>query len=664
VEPLREERRKLQRLQRTLVGAAAVATILSESVYVLLQHVSVANAIIDGVVTMAIAAVLVHVGFRSVHRLLSTEQYRVQESLVLLDIATAVSSTLDVTQVLRLIARRTAEACAVHRCSILLLDENRQHILPLMSQYASGAADKKQWERFRYHTYAQKVDDVPVLSRVIQERQPLVLSAGTISSLPDAWHKPFGIVSLLIVPLISKDHVVGLMALDHVEPRRFEQRQINLAMTIGSQVAVALENARLFEQLGEKAQRLALLADISVAAASTLELKAILNMVAASMCRAFKVEQCGVVIFDQEHTLGRLEAESPLRESVPDLTIPLLDNPSIQRILATKEPLAIEDAQHDPLLASVWDTMRQRNVQSILIVPLLVKGKVIGTIGLDATQNRRVFTTEEIGLAQTIANQVSVALENARLHQQAMADISTLKEVDRLKSNLVANVSHELQAPLASIKAYTELLIAEAEKTHSGECRDWLAVIDRETDRLTSMINDYLNLSRLESGRFKLVEEPLSLTNLVAEVVTVLGVQAEQRRITIQLEAPPQLPELWADRELVRIAARNLISNAIKFSHEGGHILIRVWLEEAEFKFSVQDEGAGIPDSALPHLFDKFFRVPDTSDVPGTGLGLALAKEAVTAHGGHIEVQSTPGKGSRFAVTIPAASRIVPLLDE
>jgi len=210
----------------------------------------------------------------------------------------------------------------------------------------------------------------------------------------------------------------------------------------------------------------------------------------------------------------------------------------------------------------------------------------------------------------------------------------------------------------------TELLLAEAERANNDTCRDWLTVIDRETDRLTGLITDYLNLTRLESGHFELAAEPLRLTDIIAEVVAVLEVQAKQRHITIQLEAQPGLPELWADRELIRVVVRNLISNAVKFSHDGGHIHIATWHEDGVLKFSVQDEGPGIPAEALPHLFDKFFRVPTTSDVPGTGLGLALAKEAVMAHGGRIEAESTPGKGSRFLVTIPAGSRAVPQQDE
>jgi signal transduction histidine kinase len=660
MESLTAARRKLQRLQRMLVGSAVAATLLRELVYVSARRFTVTNAILDGLVTIAVATALLQVSFRIVYQLLSTEERRLRESRILLDIATGVSSTPDLTQLLKLIARRTAEACQVHRCSILLWDEGQRRIQPLMSQYASGLKDREQWERFRSATYVQTVDEVPILKKMLEDQQPLVLDEADIVSLPEAWTRPFGVATLLLVPLISRGRGIGIMALDQIEPRSFEQDQINLAITIASQAATAVEHRRLFEQLRERARRSALLSEISMAVTSTLELDAILNSAVSGLCAAFEVQQCGLVIFDQEHLVGRLVAECPRRAERPSVTIPLRDNPSIELVMSTKQALAIEDAQHDPLLANLWETMRQRDVQSILIVPLLVKGAVVGTIGLDVTTGKRVFTAEEIGLAQTTANQISVAMDNARLYQQRVDDISTLKEIDQLKSNLVSNVSHELRAPLTSIKAYTELLLAQAQMANDDTCREWLAVIARATDRLTGLITDYLNLSRLESGRFELVAEPLGLDDVVTEVVTVLEVQAEQRHITVQVEAQSALPKLWADGELIRVVVRNLVSNAIKFSHDGGHIHIAIWHEDGTFKFSVRDEGPGIPEEALPHLFTKFFRVPTTSDVPGTGLGLALAKEAVVAHGGRIEAESTLGKGSRFTVSIPARRSAMP----
>lgn len=482
---LEEERGRARRLRWVILALVWLVIIGREMVNYLLKRATIRESIFSALAMMVVATVLVLSGFLLIARV-PTEQRRLRESLVLLDIATAVSSTLDLTQMLKLIAQRTAEACQVHRCSILLFDEQRQRIQPLMSQYASGATDKELWERFRYRTYAQKVEEVPILKRVIEDRQPLVLQGAAISALPEAWTKPFGIHSLLIVPLVARDCVIGIMALDHIDPKGcFTQDQITLAMTIGSQVAVALENARLYQQVIEEQSR--------------------------------------------------------------------------------------------------------------------------------------------------------------------------LKEEDQFKSSIVANVSHELRVPLSSIKAYTELLLNGADGDNPGLRREWLTVIDREADRLTALINDFLNLSRLESGHFELNKIPLHIGEVIAEVADSLRVQAEQRNITIYLDVEPKLPKLAADENLIKIAVRNLVSNAIKFSYDGGHVRIRVWREGNALQFSVQDNGIGIPKEAIPHLFTKFFRVPsaDAAGAQGTGLGLALAKEAVLAHGGHIDVESALGKGSRFTVVMP-----------
>jgi len=705
-------------------------------------------------------------------RLHATEQRRLNESLVLLDIASAIGSTLDLTQVLKRIAQRTAEACGAHRCSIFLLDEQKQRILPLMSQFASGKADAHLWEHFRQHTYLQRVEEVPLLARILRDRQPVVVDASNISSLPESWVVPFNICSLLAVPLLSRDSVIGVLVLDYVESgKHFGQDQINLAMTIASQAALAIQNARLFEQLKQRLQRLALLEEISVAVTSTLNLNDILRTTVAGLSKVFEVSQSGVIIFDEDQTVGRLVAEYPPGPDVGSVTIPLRGNLSVERILVTKQPLAIEDAQHDPLLASIRDLMRKRSVKSILIVPLLLKGEVIGTIGLDATKDTRTFTAEEIELAQAIANQISVAIENARLYQQtigekakteiilqetfsgimlvddrlrivslnpaaelitgyyarealgkrigdilgaeiaapgsplaraietgekvlpvetvligkagskdvllgvtplpsseqavahyllSLADISKLKEVERLKSSIVANVSHELRSPLASIKVYTELLLNTLGDSDVASRRAWLSVIERETDRLTALINDFLDLSRLESGRFALTKVPIHLERVIADVVDLLRVQAERRDIQIQVDVQPGLPQLWADKDLIASVVRNLLSNAIKFNREGGQVRITVQESDGDFQLCVEDEGIGIPQDAIPQLFTKFFRVPSAAaaGVQGTGLGLALTHEAVAAHGGRIQVESTLGKGSRFTVFLPRASPV------
>jgi len=707
-------------------------------------------------------------------RLRDSVQRSLNESLVLLDIAQATGSTVQLTPLLKLIAQRTAEACGAHRCSIFLLDEQKQRILPLMSQYASGATDDRLWDRFRRKTYVQRMDQVPALLPLLRDRQPVLLGEEAIAALPENWIAPFGIRSLLLVPLVARDRATGTLALDQVEPgKRFGQEQINLAMTIGSQAAAAIENARLFEQLQVRAQRLALLNQISMSVTSTLNLSEILRTTVTGLPQAFGVSQCGIVLFDEERKTGRLLAEYPQRSDTGKIAIPVRGNLSVERIMVTRRPLAIEDAQHDPMLASVWDLMGQRGIKSILIVPLLLRDEVVGTIGLDATDENRAFTDEEMELAQTVANQISVCIENARLYQQtiqgkaeieaileqtfsgllvvdhslrivslnagaeqltgysagetlgkrlsdvfgaeiaapgssltkaietgekvlpvettlptqhgtkdillgvtplpntgqpggryllSIMDITKLKEIDRLKSNIVANVSHELRTPLASIKVYTELLLGSVPET--TQYREWLEVIDRETDRLTSLINDFLDLSRLESGRLALRRVPLQLEQFVTEAVALLQVQAQRRGVRIAVEPQPGLSELLADKDLMRIVVKNLVGNAVKFSYDGGNVRIKLWEDEESVRLSVADDGIGIPNHAMPQLFTKFFRVASgtSSDVQGTGLGLALAREAVMAHGGQVEVESTLGKGSCFTVSIPKSPK--PRLDK
>ncbi len=534
-------------------------------------------------------------------RLYATEQRRLRELLILLDIARAVGSTLDLTQVLKLVAQRTAEACEVHRCSLLLLDEQRQHLLPLMSQFASGETDPELWEQYKY-TYVQSIDQVPVLKRVFEDRQPLVLDADAIERLPDIWVRPFNIRSLAIIPLIARGRVIGAMALDHVEPgQRFEQEQINLAMTIGSHTAAAIENASLYQQTAEEKARTE---------------------------TVLRETFGGMVLVNQDL---RIVSINPGAELISGYSAEQVAGMPVGQVLGKEI-----EAPGSPL-ARARETGER--------VP------PVGTM-ISARQGTRDVLLGVTPLAGSGAVPVQYLL--------SFVDISKLKEIDRLKSNIVANVSHELRTPLSSIKAYAELLLLGADKGNVEMRQEWLSVIDREADRLTSFVDNLLDLSRLESERVELTREPLHLGELVADELVALRVQAKQRDIGIELDVQPGLPPLVAEEGLIRSVVRNLIGNAIKFSHDGGRVRISVCEQDGNLTLSVEDEGIGIPQDAIPQLFTKFFRVPSSTGAQtrGTGLGLALAKEAVVAHGGHIKVESDLGKGSRFTVSFPKSSSL------
>ena len=262
------------------------------------------------------------------------------------------------------------------------------------------------------------------------------------------------------------------------------------------------------------------------------------------------------------------------------------------------------------------------------------------------------------------AQQRDVLMGVARLHPGflvSLLDVTALKEVDRLKSEIVANFSHELRAPLASIKAYTELLL-HYHQTDGELPQQFLTIVNEETDRLTDLVNEVLDLSRLEAGHLEMEYSRVSLLSVVEEVVRLLEVQALARDILIEVRAATALPPVWGDRQLLSLLVRNLMSNAVKYNRPGGSVwlLLNPWTGDdgqVYVRLQVRDAGVGIPALALPHIFDKFFRVRSTTEsgIQGTGLGLTLAKAAVEAHRGKISVSSVEGVGSEFTVLIPSA---------
>jgi len=238
---------------------------------------------------------------------------------------------------------------------------------------------------------------------------------------------------------------------------------------------------------------------------------------------------------------------------------------------------------------------------------------------------------------------------------QCSQDVSHLREVERLKTSLVANVSHELRSPLASIKLYSELLQSSLDTADPNVRYELLQVMGQQTDRLVDLINDLLDMSRLESGHRKVNKALIDPCPLIEDVLALFAVQMKARGITLIKEIQATLPPLLADQELLFIILKNLISNAIKYNRPGGRIEVSVYARDNWLEFRIKDSGIGIPASALPHIFNKFYRVSPTSEsgIVGSGLGLAMVKEAIDLHDGRIEVISEPGVGTQFKVQLP-----------
>jgi PAS domain S-box-containing protein len=236
-------------------------------------------------------------------------------------------------------------------------------------------------------------------------------------------------------------------------------------------------------------------------------------------------------------------------------------------------------------------------------------------------------------------------------------DITERKEMERLKDELVSTVSHELRTPLTSLRGFAELMLKR--NFAPEKQRKFLDIIHRESLRLTELINDFLDLQRIESGRQQYNFKDIELTPLLNEIISVF--HHEPGRHNLHLNVPTSLPPICADTARLQQVMMNLLSNAVKFSPQGGQITVGARLEDDVIKVWVTDQGVGVPPEALPNLFHRFFRVDnqDTRSIGGTGLGLALVKEIVKTHGGRIWVESTIGVGSTFFFTLPIADAVV-----
>jgi PAS domain S-box-containing protein len=242
-----------------------------------------------------------------------------------------------------------------------------------------------------------------------------------------------------------------------------------------------------------------------------------------------------------------------------------------------------------------------------------------------------------------------------------LRDITREKEIDRMKTELVSLVAHELRSPLTCISGFSELLLDPS--VSPGQLEEYASIILKESNRLSELINKFLDISRIEAGKSQVRKSPVDMKMLIEKVIDFNSQLADKKNTQVHFIAPPEVSTVYADRDMLEQAVLNLFSNAIKYSPDHSEVTIRIFELEKALVIEVEDTGYGISDEALPKIFEKFYRVSDnedTKEVTGSGLGLSLVKEIVEAHGGRIKVKSSLGKGSNFVITLPKDHESMP----
>ena len=426
------------------------------------------------------------------------------------------------------------------------------------------------------------------------------------------------------------------------------------------------------EEARERQLRETLLLNRVIATAtSTLDVHTILQTICTELAAFFNLPQTAFALLDKSEAYLRVVAEYLEEGRIPALgtIIPLQNNPATQEVLQTHKPLIIPDAQTDPRQPALHEIARLRGTRSVLILPLLVRGQVLGTLGLNAREQYD-FTPADVELAQNVASAASQALSNAELYtavQQELAERQRTEEAlaqardkaleaSKLKSELIAKVSHELRTPLASILGFAEMLQLGIYGPVNPEQEETLGKMLHSTETLVTMVNDLLDLAQLEAGTFKVVQLPFEPATLLGRVESTMRIIAEGKGLTLTSHIHPALPShLLGDGDRLHQILLNLVSNAVKFTDTGGVAISLHPVGESQWAIAVQDSGPGVPHEMQHIIFDEFRQVDYslTRRHKGVGLGLAIVKQIVTAMHGDVRVESTLGEGSTFVVTLP-----------
>jgi PAS domain S-box-containing protein len=468
--------------------------------------------------------------------------------------------------------------------------------------------------------------------------------------------------SILLVPLMMRGELIGSLQVETTDRKHaFSEAELDFCQTIVGQAAISIENMRTFVEIQRRAEELGMLFNVSRSLASApLQSEEIAAIIAHQFVEVMKGPQCSLSLLDaHEQTLRVLadvyveKEEKLVKQERIGHIYRLSDYPAIARAIQSLQPLVVHasDPQADPAEVAA---MRRRDMGSLLIIPLAIKGEVVGIIELETPGQEHHYTSQELNLAMTLANQAAVVLENARLYEEQRRTAERLREVDKLKTQFLANMSHELRTPLNSIIGFSRVILKGIDGPLTEMQQTDLTAIYNSGQHLLGLINDILDLSKIEAGKMELNFDEVDLKPIIKGVMSTAIGLVKDKPITLEQSVPEDLPSIWADGTRVRQVLLNLVSNATKFT-ESGKITLSAEYDADWVHLKVSDTGTGIPKENLETIFEEFTQVDGstTRSVGGTGLGLPITRHFVEMHGGTITVESEVGVGSTFEIRLP-----------
>jgi signal transduction histidine kinase len=468
--------------------------------------------------------------------------------------------------------------------------------------------------------------------------------------------------TMLGVPLLREGEPIGVLALTRSQVSPFPDKQIALVIPFANQAVIAMENVRLFEaeqqrsrELSESLEQQTATADVlKVISRSTFDLRTVLQTLVESAARFCNADKT-TIIREKDGLFYTAEAHGYSREFldyIRSTPIKAERGSAAGRALVEGSVVHIPDVKADPEYTFV-EAPRLGDFRTILCVPMLREGIPIGVLTLTRSEVQP-FTAKQIELVTTFADQAAIAIENVRLFDEIQDKSHQLEVASQHKSQFLANMSHELRTPLNSILGYTELMADGAYGEPSEKMLGILKRLEANGKHLLGLINEVLDLSKIEAGQLELELSDYCVQDIAQTVRSTLEPLASDKKLAFKLELAPDLPPGHGDGRRLTQVLINLVGNAIKFT-DAGEVAIKAEANNGAFHVSVCDTGPGISAADQTKLFQEFQQADNaiTRKKGGTGLGLAISKRIIEMHGGRIWVESQLGQGSTFAFTLP-----------
>jgi signal transduction histidine kinase len=497
---------------------------------------------------------------------------------------------------------------------------------------------------------------------------------GAVVAIPDVLTDPdyhvqeqalrAGFRSALGIPLLRSGRPIGTITVGRPQPGYFSDSQVALLQTFADQAVIAIEGVRLFTELQARTAELSrsvnelrALGDVGRAVSSTLDLEAVLSTIVARATELTGVDGGSIYEYDETQAAFHLHTSDRLPQAIVEAlraTTIRKGEGGIGRMALTAAPVEIADvADPSQYQSRVRDVLVAHGYRSILAVPLMRDDQLLG--GLAAIRkDAGAFEPRVVELLQTFAAQSAIAIHNARLFREIESKGRALEIASRHKSEFLANMSHELRTPLNAIIGFSDVLGERLFGPLNDKQSEYVADIADSGRHLLSLINDVLDLSKIEAGRMELDASDLDLANAVGRAVSLVRERAERRGIALATQCGEGIGVIHGDERKVKQVVLNLLSNALKFTPEGGRVDVAMQRVADHVEVSVRDTGVGIAPQDHDAVFEEFRQAgAGPARVEGTGLGLAISRKFIELHGGRLGLESEVGKGSTFTFSLP-----------